>query len=158
MGVTILKKDTGYGALLKRLTSVDSEVTIGVHEEEGSEVVDTTDYTIAEIAAINEFGGPNGDDPPERSWLRAWYDENQERNKKAVAKLMGAVAEGKLPSREIALRQFGEFAVAGIKARIKEGIDPENADSVIERKGSSTPLVDSGTFIGSITYRVDGHD
>ena len=155
MPVTVTTRDTGYGALLKRLglSEPKTDVTIGVHEAEGSENDDESELTVAEIAAINEFGGPDNN-PPERSWLRAWADETEAENRKRLIKLMQAVTTGKIVSKEQALEQFGTLAVAEIQKRIRGGIAPEQADSTAARKGSATPLIDSGQFWGSITYKV----
>lgn len=152
--VVIVKKDTGYGALLKRLGLKEGEVTVGVHESEGSEISEGGEYTTAEVFAISEFGGPE-DKPPQRSWLRDWYEENEAKNKKAITALMKAVVEGKIASKEDALEQFGAYAVNSIQERIIARIEPENAESTIRQKGSDVPLVASGQALNAITYEVD---
>ena len=154
--IKVTRKDTGYGALLKRLGAKgQGEVTIGVHQAEGAQVYEDGETTVADVAAINEFGGPQNN-PPKRSWLRAPMKKNQTKYQKGLTKLMQGVVTGTVPSREVALQRLGMLAVSDLQQNIRSGIAPGNAESTKKRKGSSTPLIDEGIFWGSIDYRVDG--
>lgn len=48
--------------------------------------------------------------------------------------------------------QMGMLAVGKIQETISSGVGPENTDSTIKKKGSSTPLVDTGHFRQSIRH------
>ena len=53
------------------------------------------------------------------------------------------------------LELMGVYMTNLIKERMAQGIKPSNSKITIERKGSSTPLIDSGQLRNSITYRVN---
>lgn len=103
--------------------------------------------TVAEIANEHEFGLG----VPERSWLRAWVDENQPMIRNDLRRAAMRILEGKLTIQQAA-DLLGSKYVASIQTRIANGIAPANAPSTIERKGSSTPLIDTGQFRSAITY------
>lgn len=149
--MSVRDRDRGYKALLKRLEdSGKKTVTVGIHEEEGAAQHGDEGPSVAEIGEINEFGLG----VPERSFIRAWVDENTSANDERLRKLATGVVKGTVASAEQALDQFGLFAVGSIQQRIADGIEPENAESTIARKGSSTPLIDQGILRSSITSKV----
>lgn len=124
-------------------------LTTGVHGEEGG-AGHTEGLTVSDIAEANEFGLG----VPERSWLRAWFDENEPKLHKAIkAELDAALDTGK-PKR--AFKSLAVTIQASIQQRISNGIDPENAESTIRQKGSSTPLIDEGIFRSAILTKVGG--
>lgn len=151
MAGSIKVRDKGYDALLKRLTKRAGRVTVGIHEAEASEEHGEDGTTVGEVAAINELGFG----VPERSFLRAWFDEHETDNAERMRRLTRAVIEGKLGSIEQALERFGLFAVGSIQDRIANGIDPPNAPATVKRKGSSTPLIDDGILRIKITHKVE---
>lgn len=145
-------RDNGYDDLVRRIDSIKRfSVLVGVFEKEGAEPHGDDVLTVLEIATIHEFGT---DTIPERSWLRAWFDENIDRAREALRRLMVRIVEGQLTP-EQALEQFGLWLVGQIQARISQGIEPELAQSTIDRKGSSVPLIDKGQFRSSITHKVE---
>ncbi|MBA3833610.1 MAG: hypothetical protein H0X34_17305 [Chthoniobacterales bacterium] len=152
MNARISDRDSGYKALQKRIlaTAKGKRVTVGVHEAEGA-AAEGDGPTVLDVAEWNEFGT---DTIPERSFIRGWCDENVDQNKTLMRKLSAALLSGKIPTVEAALNRFGLVAVAGIQARIRAGIAPENAASTIAKKGSSTPLIDSGTLWTSIKHEL----
>ncbi len=140
MGGKVVDKDTGYAEVMAAIVGIagkDLGVTIGVHGEEGSEIV------IA--AATNEFGNIDQSAVgaiPERSFLRSTVDEG---TAEILADLQGAVVfalDGK--DLEKGLGLVGEKWVGKVKKKIKDLKTPANAPSTIRQKGSSNPLIDSG--------------
>jgi len=122
------------------------------------------------IAAANEFGAKipkrqarfgNLDDEnpggwviiPERSYLRAWFDENVDALQATMERLIGQVVEGKISGRA-ALETIGGYVVTHIQAYMVDLKTPPNAPSTIARKGSSNPLIDTGQLKDAITWRV----
>lgn len=150
--------DNGYKALKARLLAAakGARLTVGIHEEEGSEPAEGDDSgaTLIEVAAYNEFGGPD-ENPPRRSFIADWADENAEEHKAMLRLSAQAVAKGQLPSLPVALERLGLRFVGDVQKRIKAGIEPENADSTKERKGSSTPLIASGQLWQSVSHKVE---
>ena len=148
--VKIVDKDKGYKALVKRVYGMGKPtVSVGILEAEGAQEAAGSNITIAELAAIHEFGLG----VPERSFLRAWFDQNEDRARSFVTELLKAVVKGKY-SKEQALELLGTKLQAEIQARISAGIDPANAPSTIARKGSATPLIDTGQLRSSMSYKV----
>lgn len=161
VSVRVVDRDHGYAEMYRRVTGTRAaQLQVGVLEPEASESKakadggDDGDLTLVEVAMDNEFGGPNGNDPPGRSFVRAFFDEEREDLKGKLAQLMQGVIVGKR-TREQALDLMGLYCVGRIQARIAAGIAPDNAQSTIDRKGSSTPLIASGQLRSGITYRVE---
>lgn len=155
MPSTVQDKDRGYRKLIlstaKIKDGVEREITIGVHSDEGAH---DSGMSILEIATLHEFGGSD-DSPPERSFIRAWADEQEAENVDLVGLALEQVVMGN-DEVETALGKVAALYVASIKARITGGIDPENAESTKDRKGSSTPLIDKSQLLGAINAKVDG--
>lgn len=148
--MSIRDTDKGYKALIENVFGLaEPEITVGIHAAEGSAEHNGSKATIADVASFNEYGLG----VPERSFLRAWFDANLGKNKSLLASRLRQVIAGKI-TKDQALGQLGASFVSGIQKRISTHIDPPNADSTIARKGSSTPLIDTGTMRASITYEV----
>lgn len=143
-------RDKGYAAMLKRIKS-GATVTVGVHEAEGAMVAHGGEASVAEIGSFHEFGlGHN----PRRSFIADWSDENKSRHEGELRKIAGAVLKGKVPSAEKGLERFGVLAKGQVQTRIRDGIEPPLDPKTIERKGSSTPLIDTGVLRSSIEFEV----
>lgn len=110
------------------------------------------ELTMAALAVIHEFGAPSAG-IPERSFLRSTLAENRAEYVKMAGRLVRGIMLGKFDT-EKALNMLGARVANDVKAKIKGGIPPENADSTIARKGSSKPLIDTGRLLGSITWSV----
>lgn len=125
------------------------EITTGVHASEGE--APDGEVTVAEIANAAEFGLGQ----PQRSWLRAWFDENRSEIEAMLAKqLRIALAENK--GFDWAANRVALWLQADIQKRIRNGIAPENHPLTIEKKGSSTPLIDTGIFRSSVVSYFKG--
>lgn len=152
-GIAIRTRDTGLSKFLKRLTS--PEITVGVHSADGSEMQDDSDLTVAEIAAIHEFGLG----VPERSWLRDFVDENREKLSDMLATTAKLIAEGKYPA-DVAMNRFGLAVVGMVKKRIVAGIDPPLTDETKREKErvtggpKDTPLIRFGQFISAVAHEI----
>lgn len=111
--------------------------------------------TVCDIAAIHEFGLGN---VPERSWLRAWYDEHEAEAVAMIRKGYQKVISGEINAQTLATA-FGVWAVASIQERISAGISPALNPETVDSKGSSVPLIDTGLLRSSITFvvSVDGN-
>jgi hypothetical protein len=105
--------------------------------------------TVLDVATWNEFGAGN---VPQRSFLRAYFDENGPKNSKLALSLMQTCVTGKRTPGQV-LNLLGVKFVGEIQRRMAAGIPPPNAPSTIRRKGSSKPLIDTGQLRSSIAYR-----
>ena len=142
--------DRGYKALVDRVYAIRKpKISVGITETSGAAM--DGNLTVLDIAIINEFGLGN---VPERSFLRAWFDENEPRTRQMVVAMMTSVIAGKR-TKEQAIKLLALRFVAEIQARIVAGIAPANAPSTIKAKGSSTPLIDKGILRSSISFRIE---
>lgn len=160
-GVKVEVEDIDQGAIeiYRRLTGASkASLTVGIHAEEGSRVYTPKGgeqgepITMAELGEIHEFGLG----VPQRSFIAGWFDENESRLRAQTMGMAKKYAQGTLESLEQGYEQLGNLYVGEIQRRIAEGIDPPLAPSTIQRKGSSTPLIDTGQLRSSITYQVRG--
>lgn len=151
----VIDRDKGLKDLMKRLGDERWTLTVGVHSAEGGEVSRDGDgkQTVLDVAIINEYGLG----VPERSFIRAWADENEQRNKAKLRKIAEAVFDGKYDIRT-GLERLGLLFVGEIQTRIKAGISPPNAPSTIAKKKSSTPLINLGQLWTSILSKVTQGD
>ncbi len=106
------------------------------------------------LAAVHEYGLG----VPQRSFIGATIDAKAVEYARSLAdayrKVMlsgGSVASLK---NHVALKRVGLKVVGDIQRRISDGIAPANSPVTIARKGSSTPLVDTGQLRQSITFEV----
>lgn len=133
-----------------------SHVRVGVLASQGGdEILHDGDLTLAEIAAVHEFGTADGH-IPSRSFIRRAVIENRDAIVKKQAELSLAVMLHKIDI-DKALNLLGVFIVALVKATIEQGssIPPPLAESTVERKGSSRALVDTGQLVNSINHEVE---
>ena len=128
-------------------------LTVGVHAADGDAQHDTrsprVDLSISELATIHEFGLG----APQRSFIRAWFDEQQDSIQSTLKSQVALAQAGKIPI-QAALERCALAFEGAMKKRIARGIPPPNAASTIARKGSSKPLIDTGQLRNAIRGRV----
>lgn len=155
-------------------------ITVGVHADAGAErhepandVAPANDtgesLTVADVATFNEFGvspftvmGSFSDDGalggyehpgiPQRSFIRAWFDESQPFIASTLVSQMQLVVAGKITP-EVAAERIALAFEGSVKQRISRGIEPPNAPSTIARKRSSKPLIHTGQLRNAIRAR-----
>jgi hypothetical protein len=144
--------DRGYRAFMQRMQKTgQASVLVGIQAAEGGAAAKgSPGVQVIQVGTWNEFGTER---IPSRSFIRAWFDEYLGQNK-AIAKRLAMVAVRTGKSGTL-LDKLGVLFVGQIQRRIAAGIDPANAASTIKRKGSSTPLIDTGQLRSSITYRTE---
>ena len=160
--MTVTVRDNGARALVARMTDTRYAgtpgqrlaVDVGVIGEraaapkEGHEGT-TQPITVAMVAEWAELGLGQ----PRRSWLRDWVVEHETEIQERIRIESRKVIAGTQPL-DVGLARIGVWMVGSIQARIAAGIEPPNAQSTIDRKGSSKPLIDTGQLRSSITSRV----
>lgn len=151
-GVVTAKQLAAYDDRLlrwnKRVLSHRAGVSLhrGIADLLESRAVDRS-ITVGEIAEIHEFGLG----VPERSWLRSWCDAKQEMIARDAADALRQVILGKL-TRDRALGILCVKWVGDLQEWFSSGnIQPPLNDDTIKRKGSSTPLIDTGQLRSAIT-------
>ena len=146
-----LDNDMGMEKILKEIQAL-SEKAIKAGIVEGSGDIDGVD--IAQYAAWNEFGVPGKDKKwriPPRPFIRGWIENNGEEIKQTVERLHKQVADGRMTA-AVAIKRLGQYAQDGIKRYVMTGNFTPNAEATIQRKGSSRPLIDTGTMRNSVRY------
>lgn len=154
--VRIVDQDRGATAHMKRM-KLAGNVDVGVQGNEAAEVHedphgDSPDkLTVVDVATVHEFGDPeNG--IPRRSFIRDYVDHFKSDLERRMIRLGQEVLKGK--ELHLLLDQFGLVAVGEIQTRMSQGIPPPNSAATIARKGSDTPLIDTGQLRSSITHKV----
>lgn len=143
--------DRGATQAVRRLGSAHGPPTlaVGIQGKKAQEKK-PGGLTIAELGAIHEFGLG----VPERSWLRAWYDENQAEIADDLRKAGRGILLGRF-TRERILEILGLKYVGQIQARIARNIPPPLAASTTKKKGSSVALIDTGQLRSAITHLLE---
>ena len=143
--------DKGFKELRRRFGQINrARVAVGIFED----APPTEDgFSMANLAAVHEFGSSDGR-IPQRSFIQSTVDVNtNEYQKEFERKTDNVVTKGASASGE--LFKFGQRIRRDIINRIRGGeITPALQQSTIDRKGSSTPLIDTGALLGSINARV----
>lgn len=139
-------KDFGLQAIYNNLQKL-SEIEIKAGIQAGSVASDGSN--LAEIAAYNEYGT---DKIPSRPFLRNAIKDHDNWNSH-VDSAVNLVIDGMPPMQAAGL--VGQAAEAGIRESILDGDFVPNAPSTIARKGSSKPLIDKGTLVGAIRYKIE---
>jgi hypothetical protein len=102
------------------------------------------------IAATNEFGVPSNNQPP-RPFFRRMIADKKSTWGKAVALQLKATNYD-VPK---TLERMGQGIKGQLQTSIRDLIDPPLSPVTIARKGFSKPLIESGTMLNAVDYRVD---
>lgn len=147
--MTIKDVDKGYNALFRAVGNIkNGSVDVGIFADVGAKK-QSPGLTVLDVATFNEFGLG----VPERSFIRAYVDENEARIKAMIKALALLIVQGKI-TRDAALEKLGVKIQGEIQKRIADGIEPANAPATIAKKGSDKPLIDTGQLRSSVTYKV----
>lgn len=154
MAVKIHDNDSKYQKLRKQLKKAKGKphVAVGVLGQDGGKRHEDSVATIVDVASWNEFGT---DTAPARSFLRSVYEQDVAKFLSIMRRVRMQVATGKMSIKD-ALELVGIYAQAQVQKKITDGGDPyiPNAARTIEKKGSSSPLIDTGQLRQSIRYEV----
>jgi phage gpG-like protein len=128
----------------------NSGVNVGVPQAAGSY---EDGPHLAVIAATHEFGSAS-QNIPERSFLRVPLRGAKDELGQIISRQLPMVVEGQLSMVQL-MNQLGARAASISQEAISAGIPPANAPATVAKKGSSTPLVDTGRLRQAITHVVD---
>lgn len=123
----------------------DEVVTVGIHESESARD-DPGSLTNAQLGAIHEFGTPT---IPARPWLVPGVESG---NKEYIETVKHEMEAGRQP--EDILPVLGVIAVSSVQQYMTALRSPPNAQSTINKKGSSNPLIDTGELKSSVTFEI----
>lgn len=151
----VVDRDRGWKKFRGRAHELTKEpgVTVGIHAAEGSKAEPSRNgaaaATVLDVGWWNEMGLG----VPERSFIRAWFDETKPENLSLAYAMLKRILDGSI-SVDDALNQMGALFAGRIQQRIAQGVPPPNAPATIAIKGSSTPLIDSGQMRQAVTWKV----
>lgn len=140
---------------LKFLTEMEIEIGIFSDDFKNS----NGDLTVYGKAVVNEYGAEiiaaNGNviRIPERSYIRASFDDNKKQIYNSVEDMLDDVLNGELTTKEMAAI-IGENGVRMIRNHILAGVEPANAPATLENKKGDLPLVDHGDLLKSLDWRI----
>ncbi len=139
-------------------------ITVGIHEAEGADLHANAEFapdgalelpraalSVAEVGSFHEFGTRS---IPQRSFIRAWFDERQPELNELVRSQLRLAFGGRVTA-EQAGERIALKAEASVKRRIRDRIAPPLAAETIRRKGSSVPLIDTGQLRAAIRGKVE---
>lgn len=150
MGVKITDKDRGYKAFAKRCKEAEkgAHAVVGILAAEGAAIEAKHSVTVLQIAQWHEFGAGKN---PERSFIRAPFDANESKLRAMVTQSVEEHIRGGVKILQ-SMGEIGSYLRGEMVAIIAtKGLAP-NAPSTIKKKGSDTPLIDTGLLKASITY------
>jgi len=151
MGVKIKRvtKGPGLPGAQKELEKL-LDIKVGVLSGTGEHSNNTRGQTVAEIAFWNEFGTKWA---PARPFLRVTIRENRHLFKRMVKRLYKLIIKGKL-SHEMAQKIIATKAMALVQKKIVSLQSPPNSPFTVDKKKSSSPLIDTGELKNSISWDV----
>ena len=116
----------------------------------GDETVDGT--AVVDYATFNEFGTEYIPARPFMSITAELYTDDISR---FTQYLVGRMIDGKITD-ETVFRNMGEKYQSYIQKTIRDAKTwaVPNAESTIEKKGSTSPLIDTGRMVQSVRYEV----
>jgi hypothetical protein len=131
-----------------------AHVVVGWPERKAGQQHRGSTMTVAQIAAVHEFGAP-ARGIPERSMLRETIRIHDGKYRDAMRKIGLGITAGKIDQRR-GLDLLGVMIKGDVQQRIAAGIAPALKPATVRRKGSSTPLIDTGQMRGSLDHEVRG--
>lgn len=133
-----------FQKMLKELAKLEVRVGVFAQQEESENRVDLVD-----VAMFNELGTEH---IPSRPFLRNSVDANEGQINSFLQSMKKRLLRS--GSAEDVLKKIGVFQKGLIQEEIRKGDFVKNADATIQKKGSDTPLIDTGRMIQSIQYKI----
>ncbi|MPW31953.1 hypothetical protein F9L16_23650 [Agarivorans sp. B2Z047] len=154
MPVSIKRTNPGW---LKRLTkSMESQEQLAVGipvNSEGSSAKYEDGTSILLVATVNNFGSPSRNIPA-RPFISLSSEPMIEKTAPIAESLIPVLNQGKASIADI-LQQMGPPAVDVMQQTINDLKEPPNAAStIIKKKGSANPLVNTKLLVQSINFAV----
>lgn len=142
MKATLVNKDLGLKKIYSNLSNLKKlQVTVGIHDEGDRE-------NVALYAAKNHYGWG----VPSRPFLAIAFDENSGWNS-AISAAIDSIFEG--ATSKSALGDIGEKAVDDVQDVIYSSVPPPNSPRTLLRKQGTITLIDTGTMLSKIAYKVE---
>lgn len=142
-------KDSGAIRVLRDLRIT---LTAGIHEEQGAEQHGKGPFTVADIAAVNEFGDGR---IPSRPWLRGWADGPPAKH---VVREIKTVLKDMVMFQDFAPEPMQQVTVETLTSLASQFLDGKlrpNAPTTLVLKAPETrPLVETQQLLGAMRARL----
>ncbi len=151
--ITVKDEDLGFTRILKEVDWLNNHrLIVRINPKEKYE----NGLNVDDVAVWMEYGWDEFDvNYPSRPFFRSAIDANLDTIKKLFEKEFSLVMDGKKTGEQI-YDSVGKFTVARIKEMILKGNFAPLAESTINQKGSSQPLIDTKKLYKSIEYVIEG--
>lgn len=147
MKVTITETVTPEGKQFENMLKDLSKLEVRVGFQAGQAAEDNG-ADVCAVAAWNELGTEH---MPSRPFMRQSVDNHESEIDAFIQSLKSYMFSGNATAEEI-LRRIGVFQKGLIQEEIRNGSFAPNAPSTIKKKGSSHPLIDTGTMRQSVNF------
>lgn len=121
-------------------------VAVGFQQGDATE---ESGVDICDVAAFNELGTEH---IPSRPFMRQSIDGNADKITEFMQSKVDEIIGGKTADQ--VLKEIGIFQKGLVQETIKEGDFAPNAPATIRKKGSATPLIDTGLMRQSVNYQI----
>lgn len=135
-----------HGKMVTRQARRTPYVNVGILGPDAVKSHADARLTTVEVASFHEFGRGNN---PERSFIRAVFDSNNQKYIRLMRRFADQVLAGRLTQRQ-ALSAFGEKVRGDTLGFMRQGISPDKAT------GGTARLKVTGQLYGSLIYEVGG--
>jgi hypothetical protein len=149
--VKVTDNKKGFNRLVKALKDMASlAVDVGYFGDKKHP--ESENYTVVGIAGVHEFGAPKAN-IPERPFMSTTFDERLNENNARIKKGYQEIILGKI-SVTAFLEGLGELNASWVRGMIDKIQFPPLRAATIARKGSSKPLIDTGTMKNYCNKRI----
>jgi len=148
MGVKQKVIDRGWNKILENHKNIKKlDIKVGLFGE-------NADYknNMAMLGAVHQFGSTKMN-IPKRPFISEAFDAKEQENKNFIVNEYRKVIDGKQNLKKM-IDRIGVKHEGQIKKGITEFNFAPNKPKTVQRKGSSTPLIDSGQMRNSVKYKV----
>lgn len=140
----------------ERLKRAESVLKVGILKDKGgkpkrADKGQPASTTLAQVASFHEFGLG----VPRRSFLHDTIEEERRQIKRALENGVELASQDLSFDYEKHLKKLGVYMKGQIQRRISSGIAPPLDERTIKRKGSATPLIDTGQLRSAIHFKVE---
>lgn len=144
-----VKDESRVEELLEALETLSTHyIQVGILGD--GEKYSESGITVLGVATVHEFGTSTA---PERSFLRAGFDDNKRDFERKAESLVDRVVNLDMPAMTM-LDALGEYMVGVVQEYLTDLSEPPLSDATIKAKGSDNPLIDTGRLRQSITYEI----
>lgn len=146
--------DRGWNKITKEISKMKvSTVKVGVLSAAGNYSQEGGAQNLADVAIQNEFGVPSKRIPP-RPFMAQSADQHRTEALQRLEKGTSEIFAGKSNVVNV-LSKIGVWFVGKVREQFTKGNFKPNTAFTVAKKGSSTPLIDTGRLRQSIQHELE---